>query len=115
MTDRAFLIATAGLFACSAAMAAETSPAVVRPAAACGGQGLVLPGTDTCLRLGGMARAEAATRAAGSGSAAVPGASATPSAGARASRLRAQGRVDLDARTETSAGPIRAFLSVRTP
>lgn len=108
------LVAAVGLLASNAAVAAQSPSPSARPVAACGSQGMLLPGSDICIKLGGIARAEAASKTTGSGSSLVTGTAAMPPA-TRATRLSAQGRVDLDARTETAAGPIRAFLSVRTP
>lgn len=115
LIDKGAVLFVVGLLAWSAARAAEFPSSSVRPVAACGSQGMRLPGSDICVRLGGVARAEAAARTSGSGPSLVMGASAPLVTGARATRLRAQGRVDFDARTETAAGPIRAFLSVRSP
>ena len=79
-------------------------------AAPCGSGELVLPGTATCLRLGGIVRAEAAT-----GRAAAPIVPSAPDGGRRRSAaLRTGARVDLDARVPTAAGPLRAYLAVRT-
>ncbi len=78
-------------------------------AAPCGAGELVLPGTATCLRLGGVVRAEAAA-----GRAAAPIVPAAREGGQRSAALRAGGRVDLDARTPTAYGPLRAYVAVGT-
>ena len=76
----------------------------------CGPGGLALPGTTTCLRLGGVVRAEAATRAAPAIVAPAP----DGGRGRSVATLRAGARVDLDARTPTPYGPLRAYMAVRT-
>lgn len=119
MTHKGLLLSAVGLLAWSAATAAEPVASPARSAGACGraGGGLLLPGSDICVRLGGAVRTEAAARSTTSTatSALTGGSVATFPASPRASRLRALGRVDLDARTETAAGPFRAFVSVKTP
>ena len=80
-------------------------------AAPCGAGELVLPGTSTCLRLGGVVRAEAAV-----GHGAAPIVPSAPDGGRRRSTaaLRAGARVDLDARVPTASGPLRAYMAVGT-
>lgn len=78
-------------------------------ASPCGPGELVLPGTATCLRLGGVLRAEAA--AARTSPIVAP---APETGGRRSAALRNGARVDLDARVPTAAGPLRAYLAVRT-
>jgi hypothetical protein len=77
----------------------------------CGPGELVLPGTATCLRLGGVLRAETATTRG-----TAPIAAAAPNGGRHrsAAALRSSARVDLDARVPTASGPLRAYVSVGT-
>lgn len=73
-------------------------PAMGRAKAACpSGAGFVaVPGTDTCLRLSGRVAAGGTVGRRGSVEPhAVPG---------------AEGRLSIDARTTTEAGPVRAFV-----
>ncbi|MFE1601298.1 porin [Methylobacterium sp. ID0610] len=58
-----------------------------------------MSGTETCLRIGGRMRAEAGTRIA-------PARDATPSVGA-------EGRLAIDARTQTELGPARTYIRLR--
>ncbi len=79
-------------------------------AAPCGAGELVLPGTATCLRLGGVVRAEAAA-----GRGAAPIVPAAPEGGRRsAAALRAGARLAVDARVPTASGPLRAYVAVGT-
>ncbi|RYC32456.1 porin [Lichenibacterium minor] len=77
-------------------------------AAPCGAGELALPGTATCLRLGGVVRAEAQ---AGRGAAPI-----VPDGGRRrdAAASRAGARVDLDIRAPTAYGPLRGYVAIGT-
>ena len=72
----------------------------------CAGGGVVLPGSDTCLSLGGSVRAEATV-----GSRERP--PSTRSIRQSLTHFGATARVELDARTPTAMGPFRVFTSVR--
>ena len=83
-----------------------------RAAASCGPGALALPGSKTCLRIGGFVRAEASV--ASSPAPAVPGIvpAGRPHRTAGSS-LRPEARIDAEARSETPSGPIRAYVSVK--
>ena len=69
-----------------------------RPCPARGPGFIQLPGAETCLRIGGRLRGEAGTRRTSAGD----------SIG-----LHSEGRLDLDARTQTDYGPVRTFVRIR--
>lgn len=103
--------------------AAETLPTFLSvPApgsmATCGavGRGVLLPGTDTCLRVGGEVWADVtAGPAAALQLAPVPAAPLpAPVHRSAAVSLRPEGRLSVDARTETAYGPMRVYLSVKS-
>ncbi len=99
--------AAAGIALSTALLVAAVQGATASP---CSPGELVVPGTATCLRLGGLVRAEAAT-----GRAAAPIVPSAPDGGRRRSTaLRTGARADLDARTPTPYGPLRAYLAVQT-
>ncbi len=89
--------------------AAESSLASVKPVVGlrdCGNGGMALPGSSTCLRVGGSIRSDA--------TATIGARSGTVHDGLRSvTRLTSTARVDLDVRTPTEWGPLRAFTSVR--
>lgn len=66
----------------------------------CAAQGpgfLAVPGSETCLRIGGRVRTEAGTRLRPGGA-----------------PVTASGRLAVDARTQTAYGPVRAFVRLRS-
>ncbi len=83
---------------------------------------IALPGSDTCLKIGGWARADTLIHANNAGAArwdgakdipfVAPGALEATTNDTYATRTRFQ--LDFDARTKTEYGPLRAFLRVRT-
>lgn len=89
------------ILAASQAGAVEKGGSPSSRACAAHGPGFTyLPETGTCLRVSGRVRAEA-----GAGSGKGSG---------RDERfdVRSNGRLDLDARTDTAAGPLRSFVRV---
>ena len=74
-----------------------------------------IPGTDTCLRVTGQVRAEYSFR--GNAPTDNPAASAYNQAGAQYRRdltnFRARGYLNVDVRTQTAYGALRAFASIR--
>ncbi|WP_406857313.1 porin [Alsobacter sp. KACC 23698] len=96
----ALLMAMSALAAPAAA--AEARPgagASVRACPALGAGFYALPGSDTCVKIGGRARYES-----GYASSAPRGAASTGS--------RATGMAFVDSRTQTEAGPLRAYVRV---
>jgi len=94
----------AGLTVVAGAQAADlpvrkAAPAVeyVRICSAYGAGFFFIPGTDTCLRISGRVRAEYRAQEAFSRADAVSG-------------FRGRGRINLDARTQTAYGSLRAFI-----
>jgi hypothetical protein len=77
---------------------AVPSATAARPCPARGPGFIQLPGAETCLRIGGRLRGEAGTRRTSAGD----------SIG-----LHSEGRLDLDARTQTDYGPVRTFVRIR--
>jgi hypothetical protein len=66
----------------------------------CAAQGpgfVAVPGSDTCVRLGGRARIEAGTLARAGGA-----------------RITSTGQLAIDARVQTDYGPARAFVRLRS-
>ena len=107
----------AGLCAVAGAQAADlpvkkAAPVeYVRICTAFGAGFFYIPGTDTCLRVGGRARFEynfgnARSRGVYSPTTFAP----VTSSNADQSGFRGQGRINLDARTETAYGTLRAFV-----
>lgn len=96
----------AALLAAEAASAGEGGALRRRPepapsaldGARCGPGFTELPGTRTCLRLGGRVRAEVGAGRSRAGAAVRPGVG---------------GRVTLDARTHTEQGPLRTVIQMR--
>lgn len=88
------------IVATSSFAAERQRPFVPNPCAAHGPGFAALPGTTTCVRVSGYVRGEADVRSSRSG------------ASDRA-RLNAEARATLDARTDTSAGPLRSVVQVR--
>ncbi|GGC62761.1 porin [Chelatococcus reniformis] len=91
----------------TAAGAAEPSPFVIpdwQSACAVHGPGFkALPGSSSCIRIGGRATmaVDAGTRR------------SAPAAGRRAIGMGAMGQVEADVRTQTEVGPLRAFVRLR--
>lgn len=106
MMIRAAIVGLVAAAVAGGAVAAERrtpTPAMVPSAPAClrHGPGFVeVPGTRTCIRIGGRVRAEA-----GGGTGRV---SRDDIAAPRAS-----GRVSVDTRTDTDYGPVRTFVRMR--
>ncbi|MGY2046913.1 porin [Methylobacterium sp. JK268] len=102
MTRRAWIAAFVAWPLATAAHALDLDlPRVAAPCPEQGPRFSKVPGTETCLRIGGRVTAEAGTaRRAHPGD---PGAAA----------VAAGARVDLDARTETELGPARTFIRLR--
>ncbi len=107
----------AGLCAVAGAQAADlpvkkAAPVeYVRVCTAFGAGFFYIPGTDTCLRVGGRARFEyeyrsKRSRGVYSATTFAPGAASTDDV----SGFRGLGRLNLDARTETAYGTLRAFV-----
>jgi hypothetical protein len=114
---KSLLGSTAGLCAVAGAQAADlpvkkAAPVeYVRICTAYGAGFFYIPGTDTCLRVGGRARAEFAysqrqSRGVYSTNTFAP----VSNSNADASGFRGQGRLNLDARTQTAYGTLRAFV-----
>ncbi|ACA18536.1 porin [Methylobacterium sp. 4-46] len=100
--SRAIATLAAACFLAAPARALDLDlPRTPTPCLAEGPRFAALPGSGTCLRIGGRVAAEAGT-AGGRGPAAR-----------EAARTGAGGRLDLDARTETEVGPARAFIRLR--
>ncbi|MDJ1157842.1 porin [Chelatococcus sp. SYSU_G07232] len=78
---------------------ARPRPGAVQPCADYGQGFVFVPSTGTCVRLGGRLRADTVARGKAGRS--------------DATALGAEGRLDLDARTPTEYGPLRAVVSVR--
>ena len=100
------------LLASVAAQAGERPLAPPTPATGlrdCAGGGIILPGSRTCLHLGGSVRAEATT---GFGE----GHTARDTAGTRRSltHFGTEARIALDARTPTDMGPLRVYVEGRS-
>lgn len=76
----------------------------VEPAArSCPGYGpgfVEVPGTSTCIRIGGRVRSEA-------------GASTNRAAGGSTTGFRNSGQISMDTRTGTAYGPLRTFVRLR--
>lgn len=79
-----------------------------------------IPGSDTCVKLGGVVRAEYAfiepTRTFVPGNGGVPGFPASqilPGRARAASGLFARGRLDVDTRTQTAYGTLRAYFRLQ--
>src|SRR5215204_6134029 len=113
----ALLGSAAGLCAVAGAQAADlpvqkAAPVeYVRICTAYGAGFFYIPGTDTCLRVGGRARGEYAysqrqSRGVYSTTTLAP----VSNSNADASGFRGQGRLNLDARTQTPYGTLRAFV-----
>jgi hypothetical protein len=83
----------------TAAGAAESRPesGVVRACPALGAGFYALPGSDTCVKIGGRARYDYQYGTGAPRAAAVTGS-------------RATGMASIDARTQTEAGPVRAYV-----
>ncbi|MBY0297948.1 MAG: porin [Methylobacterium sp.] len=103
---RESLLASAATLACAGAAAAADMPAskavpvaYVRVCTAFGAGFFTLPGTDTCLRVGGRARFEMGYQA-----------SYSRTTGGEAVGFRGIGRLNLDARTQTAYGTLRSFV-----
>ena len=87
------------IVATSSFAAERQRPFVPNPCAAHGPGFAALPGTTTCVRVSGYVRGEADVRS---------------SRGAYdRARLDAEARATLDARNDTSAGPLRSVVQVR--
>ena len=99
----------AGLTVIAGAQAADLpvkKAAPIEYVRVCGAYGagfFYIPGTDTCLRVGGRARFEAGYMTDGSRNAAGAG---------DASQFRGLARINVDARTQTGYGTLRAFLRI---
>lgn len=83
--------------------AAEQAPLSVQGLRDCPGGGVILPGSDACLRLSGAVSATTAVR--------------TPTRGGTMrqtlTRSGTSAHVDLDLRAPTSLGPVRVYTSIR--
>ena len=131
LIDKRILLAGAAILTVSAnAMAADlpsrkSAPAeYVKICDAYGAGFFYIPGTDTCLKIGGMARGEFAYIQPGNvltiptfkGSAPAAGVGNTtfvPSGTIDSTGFTARGRVELDARTQTAWGTARTFIGIR--
>src|SRR4051812_31947456 len=113
----ALLGSTAGLCAVAGAQAADlpvkkAAPVeYVRVCTAYGAGFFYIPGTDTCIRVGGRARAEYSfgqqrSRGVYNSTTFAP----VSNSNADVSGFRGQGRLNLDARTQTAYGTLRAFV-----
>jgi hypothetical protein len=71
--------------------------------------GFILPGSETCLRLGGAVRQDDTLRT-GRGADLSP----TKAGGRSLIASGSTARVTLDARTPTTLGPVRVYMSVRS-
>jgi hypothetical protein len=97
---RITVLTLALLASCTGAGAVEKSAARAGSCAAQGPGFTRLPGTETCLRVGGRVRSEVSTQG-------------TRAHGSDSVAFGAQGRLDLDARTATEYGPLRAFVRIK--
>jgi hypothetical protein len=104
----------AGLMAVAGAQAADlpsrkAAPAeFVRICSAYGAGFFFIPGTETCLRVGGRVRAEYLV---GERSQVITGGAVSPATVAQdAFGFRARGRLNVDARTQTGFGTLRTFF-----
>jgi hypothetical protein len=98
---------TAALSAGSGARAADDAvpaPDLARLCAAFGAGFHAIPGTDTCVRMGGRVRADAAL---------VDGGDASRESHDFTTRSR--GRVYLDTRTQTDLGLVRTYIELDAP
>jgi hypothetical protein len=99
---RTCVFATFAALAPALAGAAERSaPAPVGFCSVYGPGFQEVPGTRSCIRIGGRVRSE------------VQASSSRGKAGER-SQINAEGRLKLDARTETEQGALRTYIQVRT-
>jgi hypothetical protein len=99
---RTWLLAALGALVPALAGAGERSaPAPVGFCSVYGPGFQEVPGTRSCIRIGGRVRSE------------VQASSSRGKAGER-SQINAEGRLKLDARTETEQGALRTYIQVRT-
>lgn len=103
MSIRPFLVALSTSCALTAAVQAGESLGVPGPARSCSrhGPGFVeIPGTSTCIRIGGRVRSEYGT--------AVRQVLRDDMAA-----FRSSGAVSVDSRTDTAYGPLRSYVRLR--
>lgn len=109
----AALVATAGANAADLPSKKAAPVQFVQVCTAYGAGFFTIPGTDTCLKVGGRVRADYAM----SGAKDIYTASSTAVAGIKDSQnlygFEARGRLDLDARTPTGYGTVQAVTSLR--
>ena len=122
------LAASAGMTGIGAASAADLPSRAKGPAVEyvriCDAQGagfFFIPGADTCLKIGGYARADYQFRTVHNVSASRVGGTIFPVAGPKvnsqqsqdSSGFRARGQIDFDARSETDYGRLRGYVRYR--
>jgi hypothetical protein len=124
------LLASGGFIAAAVAAQAADLPSrksapvdYVRVCDAYGGGFFYIPGTDTCLRVGGYVRAEYAYVSTGGivfapngvvgKAASASNAPFVPGRNEDTTGFMARGRVNLDARTQTPWGTVRTFIGIR--
>ena len=78
----------------------KTPAAAARPCPAHGPGYVHMPGTGTCMRVGGRVRGEAQAGGRRTSTGDTVG-------------FRSEGRLNIDARTQTDYGPVRTFVRVR--
>jgi hypothetical protein len=111
----AFLGGAAGLVAMTVAQAADL-PVKAKPVqyvkicSLYGAGFYYMPGTDTCLKVGGYVRAEYDINAKGSFSPIINGAQALHNRSSAENNTRSRANISLDARTQTEYGTLRAYL-----
>ena len=109
----AALVATAGANAADLPSKKAAPVQFVQVCTAYGAGFFTIPGTDTCVKVGGRVRADYAM----SGAKDIYTASATTVAGIKDAQnlygFEARGRLDLDARTPTAYGTVQAVTSLR--
>jgi len=119
LTKSLLLGSAAAVVAVSAGYAADLPSKKAAPASyvkvcdAYGAGFFYIPGTDTCLHVGGRVRADYGYYKAGNLYTAGNGATTTASQAMNSEAWEARGRVDLDARTQTSEGTVQTVAILR--
>ena len=73
-----------------------------------------IPGTDTCLKVGGYVRAEYSIQQRGNQATSTTAATTYLAKGEDLAGFRVRGRVDMDARTQSAWGTVRTVFALRT-
>ena len=111
--------APAALLVVGAASAADLPSKKAAPATyvkicdAYGAGFFYIPGTDTCLKVGGYVRAEYSIQQRGNQATSTTAASTLLAKGEDLTGFRTRGRVDMDARTQSAWGTVRTVFALR--